>query len=109
MGSDDGSESEGFAQYDPLVATFGDHPKARIVVALLSAESTPPTDFSTNEIARITGVEESAVASHIGDLRSQGLVPEAEELDDEPSYRLDEDDDAVVALRRLHDVLFERV
>ncbi|WP_135821453.1 winged helix-turn-helix domain-containing protein [Halostella litorea] len=109
MGTDDADGPEGFAEYDPLVTAFGDHPRTRVVVALLSAETEPPTDFSPNEIARITGVEESAVEDHVASLRSQGLVVETDEIDGGPTYRLDEGDDAVAALRRLHDELFDRV
>ncbi len=106
-GTDDIDNPEAFADDLPLTAVFGDHPKTRIVSALLTESENPTTDFSVSEIARISGVDDDRVADHLDELRSSGIVVETDELDDTAMYRLDEDRAVVADVRQLHEDLFE--
>jgi DNA-binding transcriptional ArsR family regulator len=109
--SDSGNadDPEAFTDDLPLTDVFGDHPKTRIISALLSESQDPTTDFSVSEITRIAGVDSNAVAEHVDDLRSYGVIIETDELDDEATYRLDDERAVVADIRQLYEDLFEEM
>lgn len=97
-------EPEAFVSNLPLTAVFGTHPKTRIVGALLTENADPPTAFSSNEVARISGLDEEAVEEHVGDLLEIGVVVETDEIE-EGAYVLDDERDVIASIRRLNDEL----
>lgn len=106
---DEMNEPESFASNVPLTEVFGSHPKTKTLAALLSETTDPVTHFSVNEISRISGVDPESVEESISDLQSYGLVVETDDLDDEETYRLNEESSAIGDLRRLYNDLFEEI
>ena len=100
-------DSESFATEMPLTDVFGDHPKTLLVGALLTESPEPTTHFSVNELARITGLEESTVESHVADLAETDVVDETDELEETPTYVLDEETAVGEAIRRIHDERYD--
>jgi DNA-binding transcriptional ArsR family regulator len=100
---------EAFTHDLPLTVVFGAHPRTRIISALLSESEDPTTDFTVSEITRISGVVDDAVTEHLDDLRTFGLVVETDELEDQPTYRLDDERAVVADIRQLYSDLFEEM
>lgn len=100
-------DPEAFAMDVPLTDVFGSHPKTLLISALLAEPSDPTTHFTVNELARITGLEESTVETHADELASVGVITETDDLEETKTYVLAEGTDIVDAIRRLSDELFE--
>jgi Fic family protein len=90
MSDPDDTDPEAFVDDLPLSDVFGDHPKTRVISALLSESREPTTDFTVSEIARISGLGSETITDHLGDLRSYGIVVETVDVDDESTYSLDD-------------------
>ena len=101
------TDPESFATEMPLTDVFGNHPKTLLLGALLTESPEPATHFSVSELARITGLEESTAESHVADLAETDLVVETDELEETPTYVLDEDTAVGEAIRRVHDELYD--
>lgn len=101
------TDPESFATDIPLTDVFGTHPKTLLVSALLAESEDPTTHFTITELARITGLEESTVETHVAELEATGIVAETDELEDAKTYVFAEGTDAVNTIRRLRDKLFE--
>lgn len=106
---DEIDEPESFASNVPLTEVFGSHPKTKMLAALLGETADPVTHFTINEISRISGVDPDSVGEYIDELQSYGIIVETDDLDDEETYKLNEESSTVGNLRRLYDDLFEEV
>lgn len=104
---DEPIDPEAFAMKVPLTSVFGTHPKTLLVSALLTESPDPETNFSVNELSRISGLDADTVREQVTELQATGIVLETDELKDEPAYKLDDDMAAVDTIETLSDQLFE--
>lgn len=81
---------EPFSESLPFTEVFGEHPKTKILGAMLNESDTSLTNFSVNEITRITGVDRETFDEHIDDLLDYEIVVEAGEMDDSTMYDLND-------------------
>lgn len=102
-GRPDGGETidsiEGTIQGDPLIVLFGDHAKARMVMALLDAH---PRPLNPSDIVENAGLgSRQTWYDYRDDLEATGLVRETGTAGNSPLYGLDEEDDRVEWLEKL--------
>ena len=89
----DGIGPEGSVVIDVL----GDHPKTRILLALLTD---PDRDYNMTDIARLADTDRSTVYRHIDDLRDRGLITRTRKAGNAPMYQINHDSDAAMAFAR---------
>lgn len=65
---------------DPLAVLVGDHPKARILIALLDAA---PNGLNPTSLTENANVARQTVYNHLDDLRATGLVVEDEQASEQ--------------------------
>jgi hypothetical protein len=107
LGPEDGSleiidNPEDLIERDPLIMLFGDHPRARIVMALLDAYPQPMNPSSIVEKARIS---RQSWYRHRDQLVKTGLIKEVGQAGNSPLYALvnRDEDRRVEWLQKLRD------
>lgn len=93
---------EDLIEHDPLIMLFGDHPRARIIMALLNAY---PQPMNPSSIVDQANVSRQSWYRHQETLLKTGLVEEVAKAGNSPLYALvDIDDDLRVEwLQKLRD------
>ena len=79
--------SETFAEDTALVDLFGNHPKTKILVSLLSEQQ----DTNITHLADLAGIHRSTVYEHIDDLLKIGVVEQTREVGGSPMYQINKD------------------
>lgn len=77
-----------------VVDVLGDHPKTRILLALLTD---PERDYNVTDIARLADTDRSTVYRHLDDLIEVGMVERTRTSGNAPMYQIDRDSDAAAA------------
>jgi DNA-binding transcriptional ArsR family regulator len=80
-----------------VIDVLGDHPKTRILLALLTD---PDRDYNMTDIARLADTDRSTVYRHIDDLLDTGLVTQTRKAGNAPMYQINHDSDAARAFGR---------
>ena len=80
-----------------VIDVLGDHPKTRILLALLTD---PDRDYNTTDIARLADTDRSTVYRHIDDLIEHDLVTRTRKAGNAPMYQINHDSDAALAFGR---------
>lgn len=89
-GNGPNNAGEPFAEGLPFTDVFGQHPKTKILGAMLNESDSSLTNFSANEITRITGIDRETFDEHIDDLLAYEIVVEAGEMNDSTMYDLND-------------------
>lgn len=80
-----------------VIDVLGDHPKTRILLALLTDSD---RDYNVTDIARLADTDRSTVYRHIDDLIEVGLITRTRKAGNAPMYQIDHDSDAARAFAR---------
>lgn len=81
-----------------VIDVLGDHPKTKILLALLTD---PDRDYNVTDIARLADTDRSTVYRHLDDLREYGLVERTRTVGNAPMYRINHDSEAAQAFATL--------
>lgn len=81
-----------YADETPLVKIFGDHPKARIISALLSEKE---YDINISDLARLSGASRSSIYDHIDELIEMNIVKKTRKSGNSQMYAINTDDELV--------------
>lgn len=92
-------ESEAYADNAVLMELFGDTPKVRIVVALLS-EPQPGYDYNISELAELAGVSRNTVYRHLPDLAEINVVQKTRTSGTD-RYELNRDHPVIESIEKL--------
>lgn len=95
-----------FAEGTVLTGLFGNHPKVKIIVALLSESQ---HDLTVTQIADLAGVHRSTVYDHLDDLIALDVVEQTREVSGSPLYQINRDDDVAKAIGQIEWELMDRV
>lgn len=104
--SQSNTDREAYAEETLLLDVLGDHPKTRILSALLADHD---HDLNPTDIARLAGLERSTVYNHIDDLLAYRLVEQTRTVGNSTMYQLNEDSDAAKRLAAFEWALVELV
>jgi len=85
---DSENHSLAYAEGTPLTWVFGNHPKTKLIAALLSEID---RDINPSDMADLAGVSRSAVYDHLDDLIACGLVEETRTVGPSQMYQLNTD------------------
>ena len=85
-----GDDPEGSVVVDVL----GDHPKTRILLAVLTD---PDRDYNMSDIAELADTDRSTVYRHIDDLIEMGLIKQTRKAGNAPMYQINQDNGAAQA------------
>lgn len=77
-----------------VLGVLGDHPKTRILLALLT---NPNRDYNMTDIARLSDTDRSTVHRHIDDLRDYGVVSRTRKAGNAWMYQINRDNGAAEA------------
>ena len=77
-----------------VIDVLGDHPKTRILMALLTD---PDRDYNMTDIATLADTDRSTVYRHIDDLIDIGLIAETRKAGNAQMYQINHDSDAAQA------------
>lgn len=80
-----------------VIDVLGDHPKTRILLALLTD---PDRDYNVTDIARLADTDRSTVYRHIDALLERGLVAQTRKAGNAPMYQINHESDAAQAFGR---------
>lgn len=92
-GYTDGTEDLG-PEGSVVIDVLGDHPKTRILLALLTD---PDRDYNMSDIADLADTDRSTVYRHIDDLIDIGLIAETRKAGNAQMYQINHDSDAAQA------------
>lgn len=101
----DEPDDDSYAEGTPLTNILGDHPKVKIIAALLGETD---RDVNKSDLARLAGISRSAVYSHLDDLISRGIVTETRESSGHQMYQLNLDATEVELLAELEKEILKR-
>lgn len=87
-GSSDGPEGS------VVVDVLGDHPKTRILLAVLTD---PDRDYNMTDIAELADTDRSTVYRHIDDLIEIGLIEQTRKVGNAPMYQINQENGAAQA------------
>lgn len=77
-----------------VIDVLGDHPKTRILLALLTD---PDRDYNVSDIARLADTDRSTIYRHLDDLLEYGLVVQTRKAGNAPMYQINHESDAARA------------
>jgi DNA-binding transcriptional ArsR family regulator len=80
-------EASPYAEHSALTDLFGNHPKTKILAALLSESR----DVNVSRIAELAGVSRTTVYDHIDDLQQLGVVERTRKVGGSPLYQINKD------------------
>jgi DNA-binding transcriptional ArsR family regulator len=86
---------EAYSEGAVMVNALGNHPKAKILVALLGDHD---RDLNASDIANMAGIERSTFYTHIDTLLDFGLVKLIREVGNSKMYAINKESDAAKAL-----------
>lgn len=86
-----------FADNTGLVYLFGDHPKTRIITALLSERN----DVNITRLAELAGIGRQTVYRHIEDLEDIEVVTQTRTIGNSKMYEMNRNSDIVEAIGKL--------
>ena len=89
----DGTEDIG-PEGSVVINVLGDHPKTRILLALLTD---PDRDYNMSDIADLADTDRSTVYRHIDDLIEIGLIAETRKAGNAQMYQINRDSAAAQA------------
>lgn len=93
IGHVDGTEDLG-PEGSVVIDVLGDHPKTRILLALLTDSD---RDYNISDIATLADTDRSTVYRHIDDLIDVGLVVETRKTGNAQMYQINHDSEAAQA------------
>lgn len=79
------------AEGSAVIDLVGDHPKTKILLALLTDEN---RDYNMTDIARLADTDRSTVYRHIDDLLEYGLVVRTRKSGNAPMYQINQESEA---------------
>lgn len=82
---------------DVVLGVLGDHPKTRILLALLTD---PHRDYNLTDIARLSDTDRSTVHRHIDDLLEYGVVKKTRKAGNAWMYQINKDNGAAKAFAK---------
>ena len=92
------TESADHSPDDPegsvVIDVLGDHPKTRILLAVLTD---PDRDYNMSEIAELADTDRSTVYRHIDDLLAIGVITQTRKVGNAPMYQLNQENGAAEA------------
>jgi DNA-binding transcriptional ArsR family regulator len=103
---DDPEQTESAAEATVLTDVLGDHPKVRIIVALLAEND---RDRNPTEIARLAGIDRTTFYEHVDDLLAYGIVEQTRTVGNSPMYSIDRENPAAEDLAALEWDLLDRI
>lgn len=106
MASKTQNQGEAFAQDHVLTKLVGDHPKVKILAALLSESQ---HDITISDIARLANVHRTTVYDHLDDLTALGVVEHTRRAGGSPMYQINHESPIAQHLEELELALFERM
>jgi len=80
-----------------VIDVLGDHPKTRILLAVLTD---PDRDYNMTDIAELAATDRSTVYRHIDDLIDMGLIEQTRQAGNAPMYQINHDSAAAKAFGR---------
>jgi DNA-binding transcriptional ArsR family regulator len=89
------TEDTAYSEGAVIVNALGNHPKAKILAALLGDHE---RDLNASDIANMAGIERSTFYSHIDTLLDFGLVKLTREVGNSRMYAINKDSEAAKAL-----------
>lgn len=89
------TSEEAYSDGAVMVKALGNHPKAKILAALLGDHD---RDLNASDIANIAGIERSTFYTHIDMLLDFGLVTLTREVGNSKMYAINKDSEAAKAL-----------
>lgn len=93
---------ESLGEDNTLTDVLGDHPKVRIIAALLSQSR---RDLNSSDIARLAGIERSTFYNHKDDLLAYGIMEQTRTIGNSPMFQINRDNEAAKTLGKLdHDL-----
>lgn len=98
-------ENGPYAEGTPLTNVLGDHPKVKIIAALLSETE---RDVNKSDIARLAGISRSAVYAHLDELIGREIVSKTRENSGNQMYQLNFSATEVELLAQLEDEILKR-
>lgn len=104
MASKTQTRGEAFAQGHALTELFGDHPKVKILAALLSESE---HDITISDIAKLADVHRTTVYDHLDDLTSLGVVEHTRRAGGSPMYQINYESPIAQHLEKLDLALIE--
>lgn len=90
--------TETYAEGSVLTELLGDHPKVKILTALLSEND---HDITITDISELAGLSRSAVYDHIDDLIGLNVVHKTREIGGSPMYEINRESDVAEDLAHL--------
>lgn len=91
------SDSKPGPEGSVAISVLGDHPKTRILLALLTD---PNRDYNVTDIARLAATDRSTVYRHLDELLHLGLVIETRKSGNAPMYQLNPESEAASVFGR---------
>ena len=91
------TESSTFAEESALTDLFGDHPKTKILAALLSEAR----DVNITRIAELSGMSRSTVYKHVEDLQGLEIVEQTRKVGGSPLYQINRENPVAKQLAQL--------
>lgn len=80
-----------------VLGVLGDHPKTRILLALLTD---PDRDYNLTDIGRLAGTDRTTVHRHIDSLLEYGIVEKTRKAGNAWMYQINQDNDAAKAFAK---------
>jgi len=102
----DSEPAEAAAEDTVLTDVLGDHPKVKILVALLGESD---HDRNPTEIAHLAGIDRSTFYDHVDDLLAYGIVERTRTVGNSPMYRIGRENAAAEDLAALEWDLLDQV
>ena len=91
------TEDTAYSEGAVMVNALGNHPKAKILAALLGDHE---RDLNASDIANMAGIERSTFYTHIDTLLDFGLVTLTREVGNSKMYAINKDSEAAKALAK---------
>lgn len=95
---------EAYADETPLTWVFGDHPKVRLIAALLSEKD---RDINVQDLSRMSGLSRDAVYTHLDHLVTNGIVVQTRKLGNSPMYQINKEHNAVPLIWEIEQILLD--
>lgn len=102
----DSDRNEAAAENTVLTDVLGNHPKVKIIVALLGESN---HDRNATELSRLAGIDRSTFYEHLDDLLAYGIVEQTRTVGNSPMYRIDRENSAAEDLAALEWDLLDHV
>lgn len=98
------TQAEPYSEGAVLTDVVGDHPKARILAALLGDHE---RDLNPSDISRLAGIDRTTFYAHIDDLQAYDLVEQTRTVGNSTMYQLNKENEAAQTLAAFEWALVE--